>query len=684
MARGIAGLATGSEVVVECGPQIPPRRGAFYGAGDPAPNEARAMGSDIRFGPFRLLPKERCLERNGETVPLGGRALDILAALVSRAGEVVTKAELSEAAWPGMIVEEGSLRFHIASLRKALGERAQGGSYLITVAGRGYCFTAGLAPPEMPAMDAIVRPVDGTRLPPALRRMIGTGNSIADAAAELVARRFLTLVGPPGIGKTTLAVRLGHQLAESFADGVAFVDFGSVSGSHLVSNTVAAAIGGLPPSEQALETMLAVLRDKHMLLIFDGCEHLVDAVAELAERLFRQLPMLSILATSRESLRVEGEHVYRLFPLACPSEERGVKAASALAYSAVELFVDRVQASQVGYVLSDEDAPFVSEICRKLDGIPLALELAAGRVTSYGIRQTASLLDGRFRLLWKGRRTAPPRHQTLSAALDWSYDLLSPAERLVLRRVSVFVGLFTLEGVKAVVSDDDMSPDTIVAILADLVTKSLVVLEEDDCGAKYRLLDTTRVYALTKLFATEEAVEIGRRHAIYMRDPALFLELSLASESLPSANERGGMLEARLQAAHGLALLALGIHGEEVETMFRRGFEIAGGRRRSPSGPAFIARPSYAADPAQRLHLPAQDRPEDAAGCERTQQSLRAGDGRGDARHFEPGAPTRDQHTTGHRSSQSHQVALARAFWFRGHPRLAILSNQRIGTGFDE
>jgi predicted ATPase/DNA-binding winged helix-turn-helix (wHTH) protein len=520
MAQPNVSLATSGEAAAEHGEPGFPKSVAqpFGSATHPSERDSSAASREIRFGPFHLLPNERRLERNGETVPLGGRALDILGALVSRAGEVVTKGELSEVAWPGMIVEEGSLRFHIGSLRKALGKCAEGGAYLTTVAGRGYCFTAKLARSGASASTAMVRPFDGTRLPFCPRRLIGTENSIVDAANELVTRRFLTLVGPPGIGKTTLAVQLGHRLAESFADGVVFVDLGSVDGSHLVIDAVAAAIGTLLPHGKVFESLLAVLRDRRMLVILDGCEHLVDAVAELAEQLYRHLPMLVILATSRESLRVEGEHVYRLFPLGCPPEGRNVTAASVLAYPAIQLFVDRVQASQVGYILSDRDAPLVSEICRKLDGIPLALELAAGRVPSYGIKQTASLLDGRFRLLWQGRRTAPLRHQTLSAALDWSHDLLSFAERMLLRRVSVFVGRFTLEAAKAVVSDADMSPDMIVAILADLVTKSLVALEEGEFGAAYRLLDTTRVYALAKLLATEEAAAVVGRHATYMRE----------------------------------------------------------------------------------------------------------------------------------------------------------------------
>ena len=625
MADDFARVATVIEATGEEGPFpiVVPRS-------DPLSNTAKG---EFRFGPFRLLVKERRLERDRQIVPLGSRALDILAALVGRAGEVVNKRELTEAAWPGLIVEEGSLRFHVASLRRALGERAEGQPYLTTVAGRGYCFTAELSHDPMPASPSGNLAKD-VRFPANLRRSFGMDVAAAAAAAELMEWRFLTLVGPPGIGKTRLAIQLGHQLAERFSDGAVFIDFGSVSGPHLVPNAIAAAIGRLLPPDQALDGLLALLRGKQMLIVLDGCEHIIDAVAEFAERLFGQAPTITILATSRESLRVDGERVYRLFPLACPSETQGLTAEEALKFPAVQLFVDRTRAGQAGFAVSDEEAPFVSEICRKLDGIPLALELAAGRVPSYGIKQTASLLDGRFRLLWQGRRTAPPRHQTLSAALDWSYDLLSLSERQVLRRVSVFAGLFTLDAARAVAADGVMPAETVVAVLADLVAKSLVVREEGTSDARYRLLDTTRVYGLAKLLATEEAATIVRRHAIHLRDllvvetrsdvlarpkanpyddrignvrtalqwsfstgqddalavslaavaGPLFLELSLADECLEwtkrglsalSPADLGGMIEAKLQAAYGLALLALGGCGEEIERAFRRGHDIA-------------------------------------------------------------------------------------------------------------
>lgn len=250
-----------------------------------------------------------------------------------------------------------------------------------------------------------------------------------------------------------------------------------------------------------------------MLLILDSCEHVIDFVADLAEKLFSSLPELSILATSRESLRAEGEHVFRLFPLACPPPTLPASSEAALCYSAVEFFIDQVQANQLGFQLSDEDTPLVGEICRKLDGIPLALELVAGRVPAYGIKQTAILLDGHFHLLWEGRRTAPPRLQTLSAALDWSYELLNEAERAVLRRISIFVGYFTLDAAVAVACFGDSDSYSVVRILANLVSKSLVALHETPHGVRYRLLDTTRVYGLSKIEATDEARAVAYNHA---------------------------------------------------------------------------------------------------------------------------------------------------------------------------
>jgi predicted ATPase/DNA-binding winged helix-turn-helix (wHTH) protein len=586
----------------------------------------------LSFGPYALFVSERRLEKEGRPVHLGGRAMDILAALVARAGEVVSKAELSEAAWPGMVVEEGSLRFHIATLRRALGEEGHSGPYLTTVAGRGYCFTGAIS---RRGSERVPAPPEESMKPPLrLRRMVGSDEVYAEAAAELDRHRFLTIVGPPGIGKTSLAIWLGHELEPEFEDSVAFVDLGAVSGPHLVQNAIAAAIGRSLPADQPFETLVSLLRDKRLLLIFDGCEHVIDMLAELAELLFRHLPELSILTTSRESLRAEGERVFRMFPLACPPSCE-LNAETAMWYPAVQLFVDRLNADGSAYSLTDEDAPMVAEICRKLDGIPLALELAASRVSAYGIRKTASLLDGYLSLLWRGRRTAPPRHQTLSAALDWSHDLLTAQERVVFRRVAIFVGLFSIDAAVAVAGSPDMDEAAVLHVLGDLVAKSLVCMEEAREGVRYRLLDTTRVYALTKLLCTDEAPDVARRHAVYFCDllqrqeaadafsgaPArapfddqmgnvrgalqwtasavaedhlfvslaaasvpLFLDLSLPSEcrdwtvrALRSLQEgcADPFLEVRLQASHGLALMATGGSREDVERAFRRGLAVA-------------------------------------------------------------------------------------------------------------
>ncbi|MDG3439491.1 ATP-binding protein [Nitrospirillum amazonense] len=478
--------------------------------------EDQGTSDDLHFGPFRLSRAERRLERDGKLVPLGGRALDVLFALAARCGQVVSKAELTRVVWPGVIVEEGNLRFHIVALRKALGDSAQDGRYLTTVAGRGYCFTATATPSPNAPLGATA--VQVPQLPLRTRRVIGIDATVVDAGSELLARRFLTLVGPPGIGKTTLAVKLGHDLLEYFPDGVAFVELGALNGDALVPAAIAAAAGHSLPVDYRLEHLLAIFRDRRMLLILDSCEHVIDFVADLAEKLFSCLPELSILATSRESLRAEGEHVFRLFPLACPPPTLPSSSEAALCYSAVEFFIDRVQANQLGFQLSDEDTPLVGEICRKLDGIPLALELAAGRVPAYGIRQTAALLNGHFRLLWEGRRTAPLRLQTLSAALDWSYELLNEPERAVLRRISIFVGYFTLDAAIAVACLDNSDRDnsdrhSVVRILANLVSKSLVALHETPHGARYRLLDTTRVYGLSKMESPDEARAVAYNHA---------------------------------------------------------------------------------------------------------------------------------------------------------------------------
>ncbi|WP_245344223.1 ATP-binding protein [Bradyrhizobium japonicum] len=327
-------------------------------------------------------------------------------------------------------------------------------------------------------------------------------------------RRFVSIVGPGGLGKTTVAVSIAHALIDDFDGAVFFVDLGALTDPGLVPTAVASALGIMMQAQDPFLSLLAFLGERRVLLLLDNCEHVIDAAAALAEPLVNAAPQAHILTTSREALRVDGEHVHLLYPLDGPLNEVGVTAAEALSFPAVQLFMERAAASGYRSELSDSDAPIVAGICRKLDGIALAIELAASRVSSYGIRGTAELLDNRFKLLWLGRRTAMPRHQTLKAMLDWSYNLLLERDKLVFCRLSVFIGVFTLEAALSVAGTEADEPD-VAASVASLVTKSLVSTTVIDERTYYRLLDTTQAFAAGKLAERGEADGIARRHATY-------------------------------------------------------------------------------------------------------------------------------------------------------------------------
>src|SRR5229473_2208728 len=476
----------------------------------------------VCFGPFRLCATERILEKGGLPVRLGSRALDILITLVKRPTEVVSKKELIARVWPDLVVDEGSLRFHISALRKALGEGRSGTRYVTNVSGRGYCFVAPISraasPPALLSNSLVHSPVG---LPLSPTRLVGRDETVQLISEELTARRFLTIVGPGGIGKTTLATAVAHSMLAAFDGAVHYVDFGPLGSPPLVANRVASTVGLPVNFDDPLAALPAFLRDRRMLLVLDSCEHLIETIAPLAERIFREAPEVHILATSREPLQVEGERVHRLDPLAFPPDDESLTATCALTFPAVQLFVGRAAAKGGGFELNDAEAPIVGKVCRKLDGIALALELAAGRVGVYGINGIASLLDGPCRLLWQGRRTALPRHQTLCAMLDWSCNLLPESERMILRRLSVFVGAFSLEAAQFVVAGDILEREQVAEAIAGLVTKSLVAVETSRTGTLYRLLDTTRAYVLAKMVDSGERNSIAQRHAAYYRE---FLE----------------------------------------------------------------------------------------------------------------------------------------------------------------
>lgn len=481
----------------------------------PAHNQ---QDSAISFGPFRLFPKSRLLEKEGAPLHLGGRALDILIFLAERPGEVIDKRELVKHVWADVNVDEGSLRFHVAALRKALGDTGKSARYVVNVPGRGYCFVASFdqaAPQAAPPPSAEI--ALARSLPAQLAKMIGREDVIEKIASGLSLHRFMTVVGPGGIGKTAVAVTVGHRRSPDFAGRVFFVDFSPLRDASHIATTIASALGLAISAEDPTPALLTFLKSGPALLIFDSCEHVLDALAPLVERIVREAPQLRVLATSRESFRSEGERIFRLFPLDCPPERDGLEAADVLAYPAAQLFVERIAQSAGPFQLSAEEAPLVASICRRLDGIALAIELAAGRVNAYGIAGTASLLDSRFSLQWRGRRTAVPRHQTLAAALDWSYDLLPAAESATLRRLSVFAGPFAPEAAAAVAAGDGLTESETLEAIDSLVTKSLIS-PSGSRALRYRLLDTTRTYALAKLNELGESRQFARRHAEHFRD----------------------------------------------------------------------------------------------------------------------------------------------------------------------
>jgi len=493
----------------------------------------------ISFGPFNLAPRERLLTKGGAPVQLGDRTLDLLIALVSRPSEIVSKRDLLTLVWPGVTVEEGSLRLQITKLRKVLGDGKGGARYVATVGGRGYTFVAPikLSSESSHLHTAVARP-NLHNLPTRLMRMVGRSDDTNAVSTQLVLTRFVTIVGSGGIGKTTVAVAVAHDLVERFAGAVLFCDLGELSDPALISTSLASILGLSVQSADAAVSLTAYLRDKRMLLVLDTCEHLIDAVAELARRIFVAAPEVYILATSREALRIEGENIYKLASLAYPPDVSGLTSATIQTFPAVQLFMERAVASGARLDVTDADAAVVAGICRKLDGVALAIELAAGRVEAYGLQRTGELVDQRLSMLWLGQRTAPPRQRTLHAMLDWSYELLSESERAVLRRLAIFVGDFTIEGALAIVTNATVDRVVVLAAVDSLIAKSMLVTRSFGQTMRYRLLDTTRAYALEINVDDHELADLAARHATYYQHwldqtGAEWLTLSTATERAP-------------------------------------------------------------------------------------------------------------------------------------------------------
>lgn len=454
----------------------------------------------LAFGPFRLFPQERKLLRDDVAVPIGGRALDLLIALTERPGEVISHLDLYNRVWPSQTVVDTSVRVHIAALRRLLDDGRGELRYIVNIPARGYAFVAPVErtaePTSTPNLPA--QPIAAS-LPPRLARMVGRDTAVGDLIALIARQRFVSVVGTGGIGKTTVAVAVAHALLAEFADAVCFVDLAMVDDPETVPAAVAKATGIELGTTDPTSALAAAVADRRLLLVLDNCEHVIDAAALLAEHLFAAAPSVHLLVTSRETLRVEGEHIHWLAPLVCPPERIALTAVQALAAPAVQLFMERAGASGYPQPLTDAEARLVADMCRKLDGIPLAIELAASRVGTHGLRGTADLLNDRSQLWWEGRRSAAPRQRTIHALLDWSFNLLSGTDQRVLCRLAGFADAFTLAGARDIATSDDLDMAQVAEALDRLVDKSLIWADAHAGAVLYRLHHMTRTYLLDRL-----------------------------------------------------------------------------------------------------------------------------------------------------------------------------------------
>jgi predicted ATPase len=440
--------------------------------------------------------------------------LDILTCLADRPSEVIAKQDLMDHVWSGVTVEEGSLRVHVAAIRKALCDGQFGNRYIANIKGRGYSFVGTVV--SLGGTESAKIRQQG-RLPVRPVTMIGRETVVTEVGDKLRNERFVTLLGPGGIGKTTIALAVARAVAEEFAGKVHFVDLESLTDPRHVAEAVATSLGLVLKSKDPGLELVELVRSRKLFIILDSCEHVIETVALLAEQLHQESEQIHLLTTSRELLKVGGEHCCRVLPLEFPPDGSEQTATAVLRYPSVQLLARRVAARAGSFVLTDGEAPFVAEMCRKLDGIPLAIELAAGQVAALGLENTLARLE----LLKLTHRSAVARHQTLKATLDWSYNLLSDGERIVLRRIAPFVGQFTLEGARYVAGEIGKGTGDIFDAIAGLVEKSLIATRIDETQAQYRLLGTTRAYALEKLEEHAEVDVVLRRHAEYM---AAYLE----------------------------------------------------------------------------------------------------------------------------------------------------------------
>ncbi|RKE35733.1 putative ATPase [Paraburkholderia sp. BL23I1N1] len=473
----------------------------------------------IHIGPLQVDVERREVFLDGQPVRLGSRAFDVLAILIAANGGLVSKNEILRQVWPNAIVEENNLQVHMSALRKVLGESR---GLIQTVSGRGYRLIprasssafSGSGEDDDTLKDVMQRGSVPHNLPVNLSALIGRDEALNDVSLALASARHVTLVGSGGIGKTRLAVEVARGSFERFPDGVYLVALASASDASSVLAAFATSIGVNPASGPlTLARISKEFRERSVLFVLDNCEHVLGHAAELAEALLGVGPGVRVLATSRESLRIANEHLYWVASLQVPAQDEHSQ--HVLQCSAVELFLSRARAIDARFSSDEKSIHLTGMVCRRLDGIPLAIELAAARAAILGIATLASHLDDRFNMLTGGNRTALPRHQTLKATLDWSHAMLDDAERTTLRRLGIFASGFTMDAAIAVVSDGALRDPEVVAALSGLVEKSLVVRGMACGSASYRLLETTHAYAMQKLEDNGEQRVVALNHARY-------------------------------------------------------------------------------------------------------------------------------------------------------------------------
>ncbi|WP_322103144.1 ATP-binding protein [Paraburkholderia sp. J41] len=473
----------------------------------------------IRIGSLDVDLDRRQLLRNGAPLRVGGRAFDVLAVLIEARGELVSKNDLLRQVWPHTVVEENNLHVHLCRLRSLLGDSR---GLLQMISGRGYRLSRAMTQesPDAASHDALfsteadIGQFAPNNLPVSATEIIGRDDAITEIIDSLGTGRHVTLLGAGGIGKTRLAIEVGHRALELFPDGVYLISLASATDHESMLDAASSALGINPvEGPLSLARIGKEVGGPRILFVLDNCEQIVGPAAELAASLIGIGDQTRVLATSRELLKVVHESVYRVEPLHVPAQP-GPEHDTAQC-SAVQLFCSRARAIDPLFPSDERSVELIHTICRRLDGIPLAIELAAARATILGLETLASLLDDRFRVLTGGNRSALPRHQTLRATFDWGYALLDPTERATLRRLSIFSAGFTMPAAIAVVADGSLDEYGIIAAVSGLVEKSLIVGSSGVNGTLYRLLETTRAYGLEKLDHNGERRTARLSHARY-------------------------------------------------------------------------------------------------------------------------------------------------------------------------